>query len=215
MATAEIHVTLKPTLLDAQGATVLKALHQLGHTQARNARIGKYITIEIDDAQVGPDLAQRLDLMCRQLLANPVIEDYEIVIDDAPVAPGTARATMPTVAARVAAGPVAATTTSLASEEVKTLGGQPINEPFALDYSTYEVMTTEERLELREKAFQKHGPWIMRQIQERRAAWILCVGNEVVESGSTLDTYPSDEHLDSLGNARDLVPWVFTRPPTH
>ncbi|HVF11305.1 MAG TPA: hypothetical protein VNA16_10900, partial [Abditibacteriaceae bacterium] len=86
--------------------------------------------------------------------------------------------------------------------------------PFALDYSTYEAMSTEERLELREKAFQKHGSWIMRQIQERRAAWILCVGSEVVDSGATLDSYPSDERLDQLGTASNLVPWVFTRPPT-
>ena len=217
MAIAEIHVTLKPTLLDAQGATVLKALHQLGHTQVRNARIGKYITIEIDDALAGPVLAQQLDLMCQQLLANPVIEDYEVVINTTPGSPAgsTARSTVPTVAGRVTAGPVAASTSALVTEEVTTLGGLPINEPFALDYSTYEAMTTEERLELREKAFQKHGPWIMKQIQERRAAWILCVGNEVVDSGSTLDSYPSDERLDQLGTANNLVPWVFTRPPTH
>jgi phosphoribosylformylglycinamidine synthase len=217
MAIAEIHVTLKPTLLDAQGATVLKALHQLGHTQVRNARIGKYITLEIDDALAGPTLAQQLDLMCQQLLANPVIEDYEIVINTTPGARpvSTARSTVPTVAARVpAAGPVAASTSGLATEEVTTLGGLPISEPFALDYSSYEVMTTEERLELREKAFQKHGPWIMKQIQERRAAWILCVGHEIVDSGPTLDTYPGDERLDQLGTANNLVPWVFTRPPT-
>src|SRR5687768_10726238 len=135
MAIAEIHVTLKPTLLDAQGATVLKALHQLGHTGVRNARIGKYITLEIDDTLTGPALTQQLDLMCRQLLANPVIEDYEIVINTTPGTAAPAASTArPTVTARVTTGTVAASTSGLATQEVTTLGGQPINEPFALDY---------------------------------------------------------------------------------
>ena len=79
MATAEIHVTLKPGLLDVQGKTVLKALQQLGYTDVQNVRIGKFITLEVDSAG-GVDLKQELDKMCQQLLANPVIEDYEIVI---------------------------------------------------------------------------------------------------------------------------------------
>jgi phosphoribosylformylglycinamidine synthase subunit PurS len=80
MATAEIHVTLKPGLLDVQGKTVLKALQQLGHSEVQNVRIGKFITLEISDALAGPALQQELDRMCQQLLANPVIENYEIVV---------------------------------------------------------------------------------------------------------------------------------------
>ena len=81
MAIAEIHIVLKPALFDAQGATVLKALHHLGHAQVRHVRIGKFITLEVDDALVGPALDQQLMLMCEQLLANPVIEDYEVTLD--------------------------------------------------------------------------------------------------------------------------------------
>ena len=84
MAIAEINVTLKPALLDVQGKTVLKALHQLGHTSVQNVRIGKFITLEISDALAGPALQQELDRMCQQLLANPVIENYEIVITATP-----------------------------------------------------------------------------------------------------------------------------------
>ena len=84
MATAEIHVTLKPGLLDVQGKTVLKALQQLGHTEVQNVHIGKFITLEISDGLSGAALQQELDRMCQQLLANPVIEDYEIVITDGP-----------------------------------------------------------------------------------------------------------------------------------
>lgn len=82
MAIAEIHVTLKPTLLDTQGATVLKALRQLGHASVQNVRIGKHIMIEVDDALLGAALQAELEQMCQQLLANPVIEDYNILLDD-------------------------------------------------------------------------------------------------------------------------------------
>src|SRR4028119_1760999 len=85
MAIAEIHVTLKSTLLDAQGATVLKALRQLGHGHVHNVRIGKHIEVEFDDALSGSALQAELEMMCRQLLANPVIEDYSITIGGAPI----------------------------------------------------------------------------------------------------------------------------------
>jgi hypothetical protein len=73
-------------------------------------------------------------------------------------------------------------------------------------------MTTEAKLALRALALQKHGTWINREIRNRRAAWILCVGADVVESDDTLDTYPTEAHLQQIGQERDLVPWVFTRP---
>jgi phosphoribosylformylglycinamidine synthase len=251
MATAEIYITLKPTLLDAQGATVLNALHQLKHTEVRNVRIGKYITLEIDDALAGPNLEARLDSMCRELLANPVIENYEVTIVEGPTvaapppgatppagavdtigstpapAPPLAPPVAPPVAASAApAAPlitsrvpasstVAASTTGGQSvEEVTTPGGLPIVDPFGLDYDTYEGMTTEARLALQENVWQKHGTWIMQQLNERRVAWIVCIGGQVAESGDTLDSYPTDTRLDQLGRANNLVPWVFTRPPT-
>ena len=83
MATAEIHVTLKPALLDTQGATVRKALHQLGYSGVRDVRIGKFITVEVEDGASGPHLQAMLEEMCQKLLANPVIEDFEIALDEA------------------------------------------------------------------------------------------------------------------------------------
>lgn len=73
MALVKIEVTLKPTLLDAQGRVVQNALHQLGYESVQSVRIGRYIEVQIAD---GPDLCERVDEMCRKLLANPVIEDY-------------------------------------------------------------------------------------------------------------------------------------------
>lgn len=91
MAIAEIHVTLKPALLDVQGQTVLKALHQLGHSEVQDVRIGKVITVKLSDALAGAALQNELDQMCAQLLANPVIENYDVrLLADPGEAPGTA-----------------------------------------------------------------------------------------------------------------------------
>lgn len=325
MPLAEIHVTLKPALFDAQGETIQKALHQLGHTGVRNARIGKYITLEIEGADASL-LQGQLDLMCQQLLANPVIEDYEVTLSGvspaafdplqelpvtatalqtelpstgapssipstapplpvsaAPMAPVNTASTSqtpanespappvlspPTTAApRVQGVPAASATASNSfssatapllstspmlsddaapiatpanqakretleavvssrvpggaglaasvgsgAEPVTTPGGIAISDPFTLDFRAYQGLPTEAKLALRTLALRKHGSWIEKQLHERRAAWILCLGHQVVESGPNLDTYPSDQHLLKLGVTRDLVPWVFTRP---
>jgi len=212
MPTAHIHITLKHGLYDAQGSTVRRALHQLGHNAVQDVRIGKYITVNLDDSLASDELQHRLDLMCQQLLSNPVIENYEIVFDeDVPesAAPVTLqplkRRTRPTAHVSAQNPP---------ASDPKTPGGVSINEPFALDYNSYRSLPTEEKLALRSMAWQKHGTWIMSQLNEREADWVLCVGGEVVDSGPTLDTYPNEERLNTLGEANDLVPWVFTRPPT-
>ena len=82
MPTAHIFVTLKPGLFDAQGATITRALHQLGHSAVQDTRIGKLITLTLDDSLAADEMQHRLDQMCQQLLANPVIENYEITFED-------------------------------------------------------------------------------------------------------------------------------------
>ena len=222
MPLAEIHVTLKPSLFDAQGQTVLKALHQLGHQSVQNARIGKYITLEIEDAD-SATLQGQLDLMCQQLLANPVIEDYEITLsgfgDAAPVAPTGAPTnapvapnTAPQMTSRAATAGASATVAP-GGEPLATAGGLAISDPFSLDYDSYVSMTTEAKLALRSLALQKYGAWINQQIQDRHAEWILCVGQNVVEAGDSLDTYPGEAQLQKLGADTELVPWVFIKPP--
>lgn len=73
MAQVKVYVTLKPSLLDAQGKVVQGSLQQLGYAGVSEVRIGKYIEMTMDD---GPDLPQQVEEMCGKLLANPVIEDY-------------------------------------------------------------------------------------------------------------------------------------------
>ena len=70
-------VTLKAGVLDAEGRQVERALRELGYDQVADVRTGKVIQLELDaqDAEGARQLAQE---MCEKLLANPVIEQYEI-----------------------------------------------------------------------------------------------------------------------------------------
>ncbi|NUO48380.1 MAG: phosphoribosylformylglycinamidine synthase subunit PurS [Polyangiaceae bacterium] len=75
---ATVFVRLKPEVLDPQGDAVRRALGTLGFDGVKGVRIGKLIEIDLGDAAQGPDLKKRLEKMADELLANPVIEDYEI-----------------------------------------------------------------------------------------------------------------------------------------
>ncbi|MCW6532050.1 phosphoribosylformylglycinamidine synthase subunit PurS [Sphingomonas lycopersici] len=69
-----IYVTLKPGVLDPQGKAIEHALAGLGFSGIEGARVGKLIELEVADST--DDSA--IDAMCRQLLANTVIENYRI-----------------------------------------------------------------------------------------------------------------------------------------
>jgi phosphoribosylformylglycinamidine synthase len=76
---AHIEVTHLPGIADPQGATVERALPALGYTNVSEVKIGKTIRLVVDAAD--EDTARReVDDMCRRLLANPVIESYEILL---------------------------------------------------------------------------------------------------------------------------------------
>ena len=77
---AKIHVTLKNGVLDPQGKAVGHALGSLGFTGVGDVRQGKFIEIDLDETDA--DRAkENVEDMCRQLLANTVIENYEIEIE--------------------------------------------------------------------------------------------------------------------------------------
>jgi phosphoribosylformylglycinamidine synthase subunit PurS len=72
-------VRLKAEVLDVQGEAVRRALGKLGFEGVQDVRVGKIIEIEVDDEHAkAPDLKQRLQKMADEMLANPVIEDYEV-----------------------------------------------------------------------------------------------------------------------------------------
>ena len=76
---ATVVVRLKPEVLDPQGDAVRQALGKLGFEGVNDVRVGKIVEIEIDEAYArAPDVRQRLQRMADEMLANPVIEDYEV-----------------------------------------------------------------------------------------------------------------------------------------
>ncbi len=79
---AGVTVMLKPVVNDPQGLAVESGLQQLGFRGVSNVRVGKYIDLLL----VAEDEAEargRIEEMCDKLLANPVIEDYAYVVDEA------------------------------------------------------------------------------------------------------------------------------------
>lgn len=77
---AKVFVTLKPGVLDPQGKAIEHALSALQFEGVDEVRQGKVfdITLEAESADAARD---KLDAMCRQLLANTVIENYAIEIE--------------------------------------------------------------------------------------------------------------------------------------
>jgi phosphoribosylformylglycinamidine synthase PurS subunit len=76
----KVHVTLKNGVLDPQGKAVGHALEGLGFNGIGSVRIGRYIELDLDESD--PEKArQQSDAMCKKLLANTVIENYRIEIE--------------------------------------------------------------------------------------------------------------------------------------
>lgn len=73
---ARVTVTLKPGVHDPQGAATLGALKHLGFTGVEGVRVGKYIELEL----TGDKAKEQVEMMCKKLLANPVIESYTFEI---------------------------------------------------------------------------------------------------------------------------------------
>jgi len=76
---AEIYITLKRTVADPQGLTIKHALNSLGYQDVEEVRMGKLITVKLN-LKDKTRAEQRVDQMCKKLLANPIIEDYEFKI---------------------------------------------------------------------------------------------------------------------------------------
>lgn len=65
----------KKNVLDPQGAAVEHAMNSLGFQSLKTVRVGKTIELEID-GEDSPEFREGIDRICRDLLSNPVIEDY-------------------------------------------------------------------------------------------------------------------------------------------
>ncbi len=72
---AQVLIRPKAGILDPQGQAVEQALPALGFSGVSNVHVGRLIELDVEDAS-------QIEAMCEKLLANPLIEDYEIVTLD-------------------------------------------------------------------------------------------------------------------------------------
>ena len=81
MFLAQVYITLKPTVNDPQGLTVLGGVKNLGFAAVEDVRVGKFLEVRVAE----PDrrrAEQLIEELCQKLLANPVIEEYRYELKD-------------------------------------------------------------------------------------------------------------------------------------
>jgi len=78
---AHVNVMLRPLINDPQGLAVRDGLHSLGFNDVTAVRVGKRIDITVE-ANTPAEAETAVKGMCEQLLANPVIEDYEVSVTE-------------------------------------------------------------------------------------------------------------------------------------
>lgn len=77
---AKVFVTLKNGVLDPQGKAIQHSIESLGFEKINDVRQGKYFEITLDDSFDEQSAHETVSKMAREILANPVIEDYEVQI---------------------------------------------------------------------------------------------------------------------------------------
>jgi phosphoribosylformylglycinamidine synthase len=80
MYKAKVNVTLRPSILDPKGKAAHHALQNLGLNEVQQVRIGKFIELDVD-AKDESAAKKIVESACAQLLANEVMEDFEITIE--------------------------------------------------------------------------------------------------------------------------------------
>ena len=77
---AKVYVTLKPSVLDPQGKAIHHSVELLGFEKIADIRQGKYFEIALDAALSGTEARETAERIAKDVLANPVIEDYRVEI---------------------------------------------------------------------------------------------------------------------------------------
>ena len=79
---AHVYVTLKRTVLDAQGQTVADALHRMQYRGVADVRQGKYFVLTLDDGLDRAEAEAEVARIAREVLTNPVIEECSFRLED-------------------------------------------------------------------------------------------------------------------------------------
>jgi phosphoribosylformylglycinamidine synthase len=78
---AHVYVTLKRTVLDAQGQTVTDALRRMEYRGVTDVRQGKYFLLTIEDGKEMSSVRNEVDRIASEVLVNPVIEEYSFRLE--------------------------------------------------------------------------------------------------------------------------------------
>ncbi len=78
---AHIYVTLRTTVLDPQGQTIHGALRKMQYKGVEDVRQGKYFQVQLSDTLTLPEAQSEVERIAREVLVNPVIEEYTYRLD--------------------------------------------------------------------------------------------------------------------------------------
>ena len=78
---AKVYVSLKPGVLDPQGKAIQHSIELLGFSGIADVRQGKYFEITLDGSVAADDAQKTIEQIAGQMLANPVIEDFRVVVE--------------------------------------------------------------------------------------------------------------------------------------
>ena len=78
---AKVYVTLKPSVLDPQGKAIKHSVELLGFNGISDIRQGKYFEIALNGGSTDEDARAEAERMAREVLSNPIIEDFRVEIE--------------------------------------------------------------------------------------------------------------------------------------
>jgi phosphoribosylformylglycinamidine synthase len=79
---AQVYVSLKKSVLDPQGKTIHGALTKIGYKGLEEVRQGKYFEITLSGGMSKPEAVEKVERIAREVLTNPVIEEYRFSLED-------------------------------------------------------------------------------------------------------------------------------------
>jgi phosphoribosylformylglycinamidine synthase len=74
-----VEITRRAEIADPQGTTIQRALHDLGHNEVMSVRVDRVIHLEVE-GEDRQKIVAKVEEMCRQVLANPVLEDFTVEV---------------------------------------------------------------------------------------------------------------------------------------
>jgi phosphoribosylformylglycinamidine synthase PurS subunit len=75
-----VRIDRRPEIADPEGTTIKRALHELGFTETTSVRMDRVIHMDVE-GDSADEVRTRVEDMCRQLLANPVLEDFAVEVE--------------------------------------------------------------------------------------------------------------------------------------